>query len=194
MAHALAALAEGSGGIHEIDTVRRVAAAVRGRGACSHPDGVVRFVLSALDVFTDDLSAHLFRGSCGRPVRNFLSLPSVPGETRLTVDWTHCRGHGLCAHIVPELVQLDRQGFPVLLDTPVPPWLGRAAQDAVGMCPGLALRLTPADPAAGQAGRGRIGRTLSVRHGSAAETIPDLIVSEDWIAEISTERVVPRRG
>ncbi|HYA50792.1 MAG TPA: NADH-ubiquinone oxidoreductase-F iron-sulfur binding region domain-containing protein, partial [Streptosporangiaceae bacterium] len=116
MAHALAALADGSGGIHELDTVRRTAAAVRGRGACSHPDGAVRFVLSALDVFTDDLSAHLFRGTCGRPVGNFLPLPSVPGEARLTVDWTHCRGHGLCAHVAPELVQLDRQGFPVLLD------------------------------------------------------------------------------
>jgi hypothetical protein len=93
-------------------------------------------------------------------------------------------------------VQLDRQGFPVLLDTPVPPWLGRPAQEAVAMCPGLALRLTPADPApeASQAGRGRIGRTLSVRRGSAAETIPDLIVSEDWIAEISTERGAPEQG
>jgi len=170
--------------------VRRVAAAVRGRGACSHPDGAVRFVLSALDVFTDDLKAHLFRGSCGRPVGKFLPLPSVPGEARLTVDWTHCRGHGLCAHIVPELVQLDRQGFPLMLDTPIPPWLERAAQQAVGMCPGLALRLSPADPAgaAGQAGRGRAGRTLRVRPGSAAETVPDLVVSEDWIAEISAGR------
>jgi len=190
MAHALAALADGSGGTDALDTVRRVAAAVRGRGACSHPDGVVRFVLSALDVFTDDLKAHLFRGSCGRPAGKFLPLPSVPGEARLTVDWTHCRGHGLCAHIVPELVQLDRQGFPLMLDTPVPPWLERAAQQAVGMCPGLALRLTPAGPAgaAGQAGRGRAGRTLRVRPGSAAETVPDLVVSEDWIAEISAGR------
>jgi len=196
IAHALAALAEGSGGVDELDTVRRAAAAVRGRGACSHPDGVVRFVLSALDVFTDDLRAHLFRGSCGRPVGSFLPLPSVPGEAKLTVDWTHCRGHGLCAHIVPELVQLDRQGFPLLLDAPVPPWLGRAAQEAVGMCPGLALRLTPADPAraAGQAGRGGIDRTLSVRRGSAAETSPDLVVSEDWIAEISAERAGPGPG
>jgi len=196
LARSLAALADGSGGIDELETTRRAAAAVRGRGACSHPDGVVRFVLSALDVFADDLKAHLFRGSCGRPVGNFLPLPSVPGEARLTVDWTHCRGHGLCAHIVPELVQLDRQGFPVMLDTPVPPWLERAAEQAVGMCPALALRLAPANPAqaAGQAGRGRIGRTLSVRRGSAAETVPDLVVSENWIAEISAERAGPGRG
>jgi NADH:ubiquinone oxidoreductase subunit F (NADH-binding)/ferredoxin len=196
IAHALAALADGSGGVDALDTVRRAAAAVRGRGACSHPDGVVRFVLSALDVFTDDLKAHVFRGSCGRPVGSFLPLPSVPGEARLTVDWTHCRGHGLCAHIVPELVQLDRQGFPVMLDAPVPPWLEHAAEQAVGMCPGLALRLTPAGPAQapGQAGRGGIGRRLSVRRGSAAETVPDLVVSEDWIAEISTERPGPGRG
>jgi ferredoxin len=152
---------------------------------------MIRFVLSALDVFTDDLSVHLSRGGCGRPVGNVLPLPSVPGEARLTVDWTHCRGHGLCAHVVPELVQLDRQGFPILLDTPVPPWLGRAAQGAVGMCPALALRLTPAGPATGtgQAGRGRIGR-----HDPAAETVPDLIVSEDWISEISAERAGPGRG
>ena len=196
IARSLAALANGSGGVDALDTARRGAAAVRGRGACSHPDGVFRFVLSALDVFTDDLAAHLFRGSCGRPVRNYLPLPSVPGEARLTIDWTRCRGHGLCAHIVPELVQLDRQGFPVMLDMPVPPWLERAARQAVEMCPALALRLTPADPAraAGQAGRSRIDRTLSVRRGSAAETVPDLVVSEDWIAEISAERAGPGRG
>jgi NADH:ubiquinone oxidoreductase subunit F (NADH-binding)/ferredoxin len=196
IAHALAALADGSGGIDELDTVRRAAAAVRGRGACSHPDGVVRFVLSAMDVFTDDFKAHVFRGSCGRPVGNFLPLPSVPGEARLSVDWTHCRGHGLCAHIIPELVQLDRQGFPVMLDAPVPPWLEHAAEQAVGMCPGLALRLTPAGPAQapGQAGRGGIGRRLSVRRGSAAETVPDLVVSEDWLAEISAERAGPGQG
>ena len=196
IAHALAALADGSGGTHELDTVRRAVAAVRGRGACSHPDGVVRFVLSALDVFTDDLSAHLFRGSCGRPAGNFLPLPSVPGEARLTVDWTHCRGHGLCAHIVPELVQLDRQGFPVLLDTPVPPWLGRAARQAVEMCPGWRSGSRPLIRPWGLAkpGGAEIGRTLSVRRGSAADTIPDLVVSEDWIAEISTERPGPGRG
>ena len=144
---------------------------------------------AALDVFTDDVGEHLHRGGCGRPVRNCLPLPPVPGAARLTVDWTRCRGHGLCAHIVPELVQTDRQGFPVMLDTPVPPWLERDARQAVEMCPALALRLVPADPA--QAVRARL-RRLGAGQAPAAETVPDLVVSEDWIAEISADRAAPR--
>jgi len=62
------------------------------------------------------------------------------------VDWTRCRGHGLCSRLVPELVQLDSQGFPVILDIPVPAWLEKDAQQAVHMCPALALRLTSAAP------------------------------------------------
>jgi NADH:ubiquinone oxidoreductase subunit F (NADH-binding)/ferredoxin len=188
IARSLAALANGSGGADALDATRRGAAAVRGRGACSHPDGVFRFVLSALNVFTDDLAAHLFHGGCGRPVRDYLPVPSVPGEAQLTVDWTRCRGHGLCAHIVPELVQLDHLGFPVMLDMPVPAWLERGARQAVEMCPALALRLIPASPAPVATGVQRrwLGRARS--HGSVADTVPDLIVSEEWIAEISAAR------
>jgi ferredoxin len=188
IARSLAALANGSGGVDALDAARRGAAAVRGRGACSHPDGVFRFVLSALNVFTDDLAAHLFHGGCGRPVRGYLPVPSVPGEAQLTVDWTRCRGHGLCAHIVPELVQLDHLGFPVMLDMPVPAWLERGARQAVEMCPALALRLIPASPAPVATGVQRrwLGRARS--HGSVADTVPDLIVSEEWIAEISAAR------
>ena len=60
------------------------------------------------------------------------------------MDWTRCAGHGLCGRLVPELVQLDRQGYPVFLDMPVPFWLERSAQQAVAMCPALALRIEPA--------------------------------------------------
>jgi len=187
IARSLAALANGSGGVDALDAARRGAAAVRGRGACSHPDGVFNFVLSALDVFADDLAAHLARGSCGRPVRDYLPLPAAVGEAQLAIDWTRCRGHGLCAHIVPELVQLDPQGFPVMLDTPVPPWLERGARQAVEMCPALALRLIPAGPGPmpAVAQPGWLGRALSHVHGPVDNTVPDLIVSEEWIAEIS---------
>jgi NADH:ubiquinone oxidoreductase subunit F (NADH-binding)/ferredoxin len=149
LARALSMLADGSGGMEALEGARRTAAAVRGRGACHHPDGTARFVLSALDVFADDLAAHVFRGGCGRPVAGILPVPAVAGERRLEVDWTRCQGHGLCARLVPELIQTDRQGYPVFLDAPVPPWLEREARHAVAMCPALALRLeTPPPPAA----------------------------------------------
>jgi ferredoxin len=61
------------------------------------------------------------------------------------VDWVRCEGHGLCAHLVPELIHLDGNGFPVVMNIPVPPWLEKDAQQAVEMCPALALRLA-ADP------------------------------------------------
>jgi NADH:ubiquinone oxidoreductase subunit F (NADH-binding)/ferredoxin len=149
IARALAALVDGSGGIEAIDVARRSAAAVVGRGACSHPDGVTRFVLSALDVFTEDLAAHAFHSSCGRPVEGVLPLPVGPEQEerrRLVVDWTRCEGHGLCAHLIPELIHLDAQGYPVILDIPVPSWLEKDAQQAVHMCPTLALRLSAAAP------------------------------------------------
>jgi NADH:ubiquinone oxidoreductase subunit F (NADH-binding)/ferredoxin len=145
LARSMTALADGSGGIDTLDMARRAASVVRGRGACSHPDGVSRFVLSALDVFSDDLTAHLFRGSCGRPVRGILPLGPEESEVRLQVDWTRCQGHGLCAKIAPEMVQLDSQGYPMLLDMPVPFWLEREAAQAVEMCPAMALRLTAAE-------------------------------------------------
>ena len=147
IARSLSALADGSGGMEALDRARRAASAVRGRGACSHPDGTSRFVLSALEVFTDDLAAHAFRGSCGRPVREILPLDPEHDEARLVVDWTRCQGHGLCGRLVPELVQLDSQGYPTFLDMPVPFWLERDAQQAVEMCPALALRLEAARPA-----------------------------------------------
>jgi ferredoxin len=101
-------------------------------------------VLSALEVFTEDLAAHVFHSSCGRPVRGVLPLPDGPEATnakQLMVDWVRCEGHGLCAHLVPELIHLDKTGFPVVLSIPVPPWLEKSARHAVQMCPALALRL-----------------------------------------------------
>jgi NADH:ubiquinone oxidoreductase subunit F (NADH-binding)/ferredoxin len=184
IARALAALADGSGGMEALEAARRGAAAVRGRGACAHPDGVFRFVLSALDVFTEDIAAHVFRGSCELPVRGYLPLPQPAAEpARLAVDWTRCRGHGLCAHLVPELMQLDEQGYPISLDIPVPPWLERQARQAVEMCPALALRLTR--PAPRPPGRGTAG--------SAEATSPDLAVTEAWIAELAGPGGRPRQ-
>jgi len=44
------------------------------------------------------------------------------------------------------MIHLDAQGYPVILNIPVPAWLERDAQQAVHMCPQLALRLTSSEP------------------------------------------------
>jgi len=129
------------------ETVRAAAGAVRGRGACSHPDGTARFATSALEVFLDDLEAHATRGGCGKRVKGVLGLPSAADAptSKLVVDWSRCDGHGLCAHVAPEFIRLDANGFPSFPATPVPTWLESSARKAVRMCPALALRLVPAE-------------------------------------------------
>ena len=39
---------------------------------------------------------------------------------RLAVDWPACKAHGLCAELLPEIVQLDEWGYPVVAPGPVP--------------------------------------------------------------------------
>ena len=60
---------------------------------------------------------------------------------RLAVDWVACDGHGLCATLLPELVDLDDWGYPLLRSADVPPPVREAARTAVAACPALALRL-----------------------------------------------------
>jgi NADH:ubiquinone oxidoreductase subunit F (NADH-binding)/ferredoxin len=160
IARAMASLVDGSGGAEALEAVRRGAATANRRGACSHPDGVVRFALSALEVFTEDLAAHIFQSKCGRPVQGVLPLPAGPevkSQKTLTVDWVRCEGHGLCAHLVPELIHLDNQGFPVIMSIAVPPWLEKEASQAVNMCPALALRLAADTRKGGGGGGGKPG-------------------------------------
>ena len=150
-ADALAQLATAGGGPSALDQARRTVSAVRGRGACAHPDGTARFVLSALDVFAEDLAVHESGRGCGRPVRGVLPLPgdassalpsAAEGGQVLEVDWARCDGHGLCAAIAPELISLGPHGYPVLGTTPIAPWLAHGARRAVSQCPALALRLS----------------------------------------------------
>jgi ferredoxin len=69
-----------------------------------------------------------------------LPEPDVEPEYRLEVDWTRCQGHGLCAHLLPEFVDLDDYGFPSFRS--VPGWMVKDARRAVEMCPALALRIS----------------------------------------------------
>ena len=66
IADSVAALADGVAHPLERDRVLRWAAEIRGRGACHHPDGAVRFVESVFDVFGFELEQHR-GGRCTAP-------------------------------------------------------------------------------------------------------------------------------
>ena len=63
-----------------------------------------------------------------------------PRETLLKVDWPQCRARGLCAELLPERIQVDEWGYPVVLG-PVRPEEERLAREAVSACPRHALHL-----------------------------------------------------
>jgi ferredoxin len=52
-----------------------------------------------------------------------------------------CDGYGVCAELVPELIQQDDWGYPIVSDHAVPAELARHARRAVRYCPRLALSL-----------------------------------------------------
>ncbi|HEX3692103.1 MAG TPA: NADH-ubiquinone oxidoreductase-F iron-sulfur binding region domain-containing protein [Solirubrobacteraceae bacterium] len=70
--HGLAALADtleramrgGVQAVHAAARVQQLSTLVARRGACGHPDGSVRFVLSALDVFAEEFADHARHGAC----------------------------------------------------------------------------------------------------------------------------------
>lgn len=62
--------------------------------------------------------------------------------THLRLDPIACDGHGNCHELLPELIGLDRWGFPVVdRGAAVPASLEREARRTVKMCPKLALAL-----------------------------------------------------
>ena len=60
---------------------------------------------------------------------------------KLLVNPIDCKGHAVCAELLPELITLDEWGYPILDQRPIPPALERPARTAVSACPTLALRL-----------------------------------------------------
>ena len=67
---------------------------------------------------------------------------AAPPTPRLSVDWTRCEGHGLCAALAPELIGLDPWGYPIVADE-VPADRAGLARRATRICPAMALRLEP---------------------------------------------------
>lgn len=71
------ALADCDVGRSELKRLDRFMGEIAGRGACAHPDGALRMVASALDVFADDVRAHR-KGRCvtGRTLK-VIPVPEV---------------------------------------------------------------------------------------------------------------------
>jgi ferredoxin len=65
----------------------------------------------------------------------------VVSEQTLEIDWTRCDGHGLCSELVPERIDLDDWGFPIVRRKAVGPDEVEGVRRAVAVCPALALRL-----------------------------------------------------
>jgi ferredoxin len=58
---------------------------------------------------------------------------------QLRVNPIACSGHGVCAELLPEIIELDPWGYPILLSASVPHGLVGHAKRAVAACPTLAL-------------------------------------------------------
>ena len=61
----------------------------------------------------------------------------------IAVDRIRCDGYGMCAELLPELIELDDWGYPIVAAGDVPGQLLEHARRAVAVCPVLALRLRP---------------------------------------------------
>ncbi len=68
--------------------------------------------------------------------------------TVLNIDRITCDGRGMCAELLPELLELDEWGYPIVRSAEVPPALLDHARRAIAACPVLAFRLFD-DPNAG---------------------------------------------
>jgi ferredoxin len=67
-------------------------------------------------------------------------------QLHLRVNPIRCDAYGHCAEILPELIELDEWGYPIIAAGPVPDALEREARRAVALCPRLALLLEQRAP------------------------------------------------
>jgi ferredoxin len=65
-------------------------------------------------------------------------------DRAIAVDRIRCDGYGSCAELLPEMIDLDDWGYPIVRPGAVPEGLLPHARMAVDTCPVLALRLVEA--------------------------------------------------
>ena len=59
----------------------------------------------------------------------------------LRVNPIKCDGHGICAELFPERIELDEWGYPIIEAEPFDGELEQHARKAVAGCPAVALLL-----------------------------------------------------
>jgi ferredoxin len=72
-----------------------------------------------------------------------------PANNALHIDWTRCDGRGFCAELLASRLTRDQWGYPLAIgagagertNVPIPDNQLEAAEDAVNLCPRLALSL-----------------------------------------------------
>jgi ferredoxin len=65
-------------------------------------------------------------------------------DQRLIVNPILCDAYGQCGELLPEMIERDEWGYPIIADESVPKHLRGDGRRAVAACPRLALRLAPA--------------------------------------------------
>jgi len=83
-------LASGAAQGDSAKRIERLSSLIQRRGACGHPDGAVRFILSALETFAADFADHARHGQCDDCTR--------AAELPLPVS---SRGRGRARELVP---------------------------------------------------------------------------------------------
>jgi NADH:ubiquinone oxidoreductase subunit F (NADH-binding) len=79
----MAAIANGTAPAGGLDRIAHWASLTLRRGACGHPDGAVRLISSALEVFAEELADHARRGPCSA-CRAHSALPlTAPPTARI---------------------------------------------------------------------------------------------------------------
>ena len=63
----------------------------------------------------------------------------------LRLDAIACDGHGICAELFLEGIELDEWGYPIVTTTPIRPQHLEHARRAVFACPKVALALVDDD-------------------------------------------------
>ncbi len=82
LAGTLEQIAHGAHGRNAAARVEQLSTLVSRRGACGHPDGTVRFAMSAMEVFAEELADHARHGACDACARPS-ELP-LPVRARVT--------------------------------------------------------------------------------------------------------------